>query len=37
MDGRHLGGPAGWAAEVEFVADGAAEAAAGDGGGWRHG
>lgn len=29
--------PAGWAADVEFVADGAAETAAGDGvGGWRH-
>lgn len=34
----HLGRPAGWAGEVDLVAYGAAEAAAGDGGvGGRHG
>lgn len=33
----YLGRPTLWAGEVDFVADGAAEAAAGDGVAWRHG
>ncbi len=36
-DWLYFGRPARWAGEVEFVADGAAETAAGDGICWRHG
>lgn len=36
LNGDYFGRPAGWAGDVNFVADGAAETAAGDGVGWRH-